>query len=208
MPENRYSMPDPRDALTDELIMKEIASGSRVIDLGCGDGRLLAKLRDSHQCTVQGIELDLKAMQLAMQRGVPVIKADLDEGLDDFPEDMFDFAVLSQTLQQVRHPRELIQDMMRIAKRALILVPNFGYWRVRLEVLRHGRTPVTDSLPHSWYETPNLHFVSMHDFRDLMTSLSLRIVQERPIRKGRAVDRVWLANLRADSALYVVERNY
>jgi len=199
-------MPNSMKAMTDEIIMQQISRGSRVIDLGCGDGRLLMRLRDEYDCVGQGIELDHEQMLSAIARGIPIINADLDEGLSDIPDDAFDCAVLSQTLQQVRHPKELLLEMMRIASRALVIVPNFGYWRVRLQVLRFGRTPITESLPYAWYNTPNLHFMSMTDFRALAADLNIQIRQERPIINGRAVDRAWAANLRADSALYVLER--
>jgi len=114
--------------------------------------------------------------------------------------------VLSQTLQQVRNPRRLLSEMLRVGRRALVVVPNFGHWRVRLEVLRRGRTPVTQSFPWEWYETPNVHFMSMRDFRSLMERMGLRIVIESPIIRGRAVDRLLVSNLRADSAFYLVER--
>ena len=97
-------------------------------------------------------------------------------------------------------------QMLRVARRALVVVPNFAHWRVRLQVARQGRAPITESLPYEWYNTPNLHFMSMYDFRDLAATLHLRIVKESPIIKGRAVDRAWAANLRADSAMYVLER--
>lgn len=202
----RFCLRDPLVAMTDELIMDHIDAGSRVIDLGCGDGRLLAKLRDVHQCSVTGVELDDNQFHTAIGRGIAIIKADLDRSLEEIPADSFDIAVLSQTLQQVRHPSELLLEMMRIAKRALVLVPNFGYWRVRWEVVIRGRAPVTENLPYEWYDTPNLHVMSLPDFRALTERLGLRIVRERPIIRGRAVDQAWLPNLRADSALYVLER--
>jgi methionine biosynthesis protein MetW len=199
-------MPDPTVALTDEIIMERIEPGSRVIDLGCGDGRLLQRLRDEHNCSVLGVEVDPVQVRQAIHRGISIIQADLDAGLHDVPAHAFDFAVLSQTLQQVRHPKNLLGEMLRIARRALVLVPNFGHWRVRLQVFSQGRAPVTEVLPYDWYDTPNLHFMSMHDFRDLVAHLGLQIVEERPIIKGRAVDRAWAPNLRADSALYVLAR--
>ena len=202
----RYCMPDRSAVMTNELIISHIERGSRVIDLGCGDGRLLSALARQHGASVLGVELDQKQFQQAVARGVPCICANLDDGLPDIPDRSFDFAILSQTLQQVRHPKFLLQEMMRIAQRVLVVVPNFGYWRVRWQVLRYGRAPVTQSLPYEWYSTPNLHVMTMHDVRDLATLLKIRIVQERPIVNGRAVDRAWLANLRADSALYLFER--
>ena len=192
--------------MTDEIIKQQIERGSRVIDLGCGDGHLLATLRDEHDCSVMGIELDRDRFASVIGLGVPVIRADLDEGLSDVPDESFDCAVLKQTLQQLRRPAEMLNEMMRIARRALVLVPNFGHWRVRMAVLRKGRAPVVDRLERRWYNSPNIHFMSMRDFHDLVRRMNLRIVQERPIINGRAVDRALLPNLRADSAFYVLER--
>ncbi len=200
-------MPDPSIQLTDELIMHHIDRNSRVIDLGCGDGRLMQRLHDEMGCEVMGVEVEQSNIIAIIQRGLPAIAADLNEGLVDIPNDSFDFAVLSQTLQQVRNPKRLLLEMLRVARRALVVVPNFGHWRVRMEVLRRGRTPITQALPYEWYETPNVHFMSMRDFRDLMDGIGLRIVKESPIIKGRSVDQLWGANLRADSAFYLLERN-
>jgi methionine biosynthesis protein MetW len=201
-----YCMPDPMVALTDNEIMKHIPVGSRVLDLGCGDGRLLEILRDKHNCRIQGVEVDPQGIVGCIRRGVPVIHGDLDHGLPEFPDDSFDYAVLSQTLQQVKFPKRVLEEILRLAHRALVIVPNFGYWKGRVQHLLQGRTPVTQSLPYQWYNTPNLHFMSMLDFRDLVQQLNIRIVKELPIIKGRAVDRAWAANLRAESALYVLER--
>lgn len=196
---------DATAALTDRLIMDQIGRNSRVLDLGCGDGRLLCRLRDEADCSVQGIELDHRGVVEAISKGMPVIQADLDEGLDEIPEHSFDFAVLSQTLQQVRHPRNLLQRMLRVAHRAVVLVPNYGHWRIRLQILLHGRAPITGSLPYDWYDTPNLHFMSMLDFRDLCQRTKFRVVKEIPIIHGEAASGAWGANVRADSALYVLE---
>ena len=204
---NRYQMPDPSIQLTDELIMHHIDRNSRVIDLGCGDGRLMQRLHDEMGCEVMGVEVEQSNIVAIIQRGLPAIAADLNEGLVDIPNDSFDFAVLSQTLQQVRNPKRLLLEMLRVARRALVVVPNFGHWRVRMEVLRRGRTPITQALTYEWYETPNVHFMSMRDFRDLMDGIGLLIVKESPIIKGRSVDQLWGSNLRADSAFYLLERD-
>jgi methionine biosynthesis protein MetW len=201
-----YCMPDPMVALTDNEIMKHIPVGSRVLDLGCGDGRLLEILRDAHGCRIQGVEVDPQGIIACMGRGVPVIHGDLDRGLPEFPDDSFDYAVLSQTLQQVKFPKRVLEEILRLAHRALVIVPNFGYWKGRVQHLLQGRAPVTQSLPYQWYNTPNLHFMSMLDFRALVQQLDIHIVKELPIIKGRAVDRAWAANWRAESALYVLER--
>ena len=203
----RYQIPDTSVRLTDELIMQHIQRGSRVIDLGCGDGRLMLRLQTDLDCIVQGVDVEHANLFAVIARGLPAIEADLNEGLVDIPDDSFDYAVLSQTLQQVQKPRLLLIEMLRVARRALVVVPNFGHWRVRYEVLLRGRTPITQALPYQWHETPNLHFMSMRDFRELMDSIGLRIVKETPIIHGRARADLLAANLRADSAFYLLERN-
>src|ERR1700743_3284509 len=192
---SRYCVPDATAALTDRLIMDQIGRNSRVLDLGCGDGRLLCRLLDESDCSGQGIELDHQQVVEAISKGMPVIQADLDEGLDDVPENSFDLAEPSQTLQQVRHPQNLLTRMLRVAHRAVVLVPNYGHWRIRVQIMLHGRAPVTGSLPYDWYNTPNLHFMSMLDFRDLCQQMKVRIEREIPIIHGQAAVGAWGANI-------------
>jgi methionine biosynthesis protein MetW len=201
-------MTNPSAVLTDKLIMQEIASGSRVIDLGCGDGRLLCGLRDKHQCDILGIELDYEEFLLAIAQGIPVLHGDLDKGLREIPDNSFDFAVLSQTLQQVRQPLELLDEILRVAKKALVVIPNFGYWKIRWQVLVYGRAPVTEDIPYQWYNTPNLHFMSINDFRDLSLQGRFHIVKEIPIIGEEGRKAAWLANIRAKNVLYVLERGH
>lgn len=203
----RIHLPDPRSAVTNEVVIGQIEQGSRVLDLGCGDAQLLERLRDQHGCDVLGIERDEEAFLHAIERGVPILQADLNQSLRELlPSHSFDYAVLSQTLQQINRPMELLHELFRIARRALIVVPNFAHWRIRLQVSLQGRAPVTDYLPYEWYESPNVHFLSMLDFRELAARGNFQIVKEIPIIGSRAVDRALLANLRAHSALYVLER--
>ena len=207
MGKKRYCMPDPSAAVTDELLKRHISRGSRVIDLGCGDGRLLCRLRDELDCQVQGVELDVDELYAGVARGVPIIRADLDQRLDGIPDGTFDYAVLSQTLQQVRNTSVVVTEMLRIARHALVVVPNFGHWKIRRQVLMSGRAPVTEALPYDWHDSPNVHFMSMHDFRDLAKSLSVAIVKEVPIINGKPREtRTFAANLRAESLFYVLEK--
>lgn len=199
-------MRDPSAEVTDELLKQHIETGSRVIDLGCGDGRLLCRLRDEHGCSVQGVELDNEELFAGVARGVPIIRADLDQRLEGIPDGTFDYSVLSQTLQQVRNTSVVVREMLRIARHALVVVPNFGHWKIRRQILMSGRAPVTESLPYEWHDSPNLHFMSMHDFRDLAKALDFTIVKEIAIINGKArASKAFAANLRAESLFYVLE---
>lgn len=205
MSSKRYCYSDPEAALIDRLIMDQVAPGQRVLDLGCGDGRLLGRLRDEMHCIIQGVERNHLQVVEAIGKGVPVLQGDLDEGLNEVPDASFDIVVLSQTLQQVLRPKELLRDMLRVAHQAIVVVPNFGHWRVRLQLLVQGRAPVTNRLPYDWYNTPNLHLLSIVDFQDLTESMAVKTVREVPIIRGRPAPNAWGANWRADSALFVLE---
>lgn len=202
----QLAMVDHRAAFIDDILMSQISDGSRVIDLGCGDGRLISRLQQERHCSVLGVERDREAFLATVHRGVSAIMADLNHGLADIPNETFDCAVLSQTLQQVTRPMQVLDEMLRVARRALIVVPNFGHWRVRAQILLQGRAPVTDSLPYEWFESPNVHFLSMLDFRDLARRGNFRIVREMPIIGQIALEQAWMSNWRAHSALYVLEK--
>ncbi len=209
MARKRFSLPDPKAAVTDELLMQHIERGSRVIDLGCGDGRLLQRLRDEHGCSVQGVELDLDELLACVARGVPVLRADLDRRLDEIPDDAFDYAVLSQTLQQLRHPTKILTEVVRVAKRALVVVPNFGHWRVRHQVMWHGRAPVTSELPYEWYNTPNIHLCTISDFVDHCRKSDYRILNQQ-VLADQPVNRALMGlmpNLFAETAVYHLTKN-
>lgn len=200
-----HTIVDHRDSFVDDILISQITDGSRVIDLGCGDGRLISRLRDEHDCSVLGIERDREAFLATVRRGVSAIMSDLNHGLENIPGGTFDYAVLSQTLQQVNRPLQVLHEMLRVAHRALIVVPNFGHWRIRAQIMLQGRAPITESLPYEWYESPNVHFLSMLDFRDLASRGNFRIVKELPMVGNSAMENPWFSNWRAHSALYVLE---
>jgi methionine biosynthesis protein MetW len=192
------------------LITELIPVGSRVLDLGCDDGSLMAHLRDERGCTVRGIELDHADIAAAIERGLSVVEADLDDGLAGFPDDSFDVVVLSQTLQVVRRPAFVLKEMLRVGERGIVSFPNFAYWRIRGYLATRGRMPVSKAIPFSWYDTPNIHHTTIHDFRDFVGEVGARIEREVPLRThgftGEITPVSVLPNLRADTAVAVVCR--
>jgi methionine biosynthesis protein MetW len=191
------------------LIASLVPPGSRVLDLGCGDGSLMAHLRDERGCTVRGVELDHADIAAALGQGLSVVEADLDEGLGGYSDRSFDVVVLSQTLQVVRKPAFVVREMLRVGERAIVSFPNFGHWKVRGYLAWRGRMPVSRSIPYTWFDTPNIHHTTIRDFRDFVAANGGRIEREVALvteawhrRDIRSV-RFW-PNLMADTAVAVV----
>ena len=169
-----------------ELISRWIPDRARVLDLGCGDGVLLAGLGATHGVTGYGIEIGDAGVLASVKNGVSVIQADIMEGLASFEDNAFDFVILSQTLQAMRNAETVLNEMLRVGREGIVSFPNFGYWRHRLDVLQ-GHMPVSKTLPYSWYDTPNIHLCTVQDFEDLCAKVGAQILEQRVVHKGRTV---------------------
>ena len=151
----------------DDVLAGLIDINSRVLDVGCGDGNLLLHLKKNKKVDGRGIEIDQKKVQESVAKGLAVIEVDAEKDLISYPNSSFDFAILNQSLQQFYDPRKVMNELLRIAKKAIITIPNFGYWKVRLQLVLRGTMPVTKNLPYTWYNTPNLHMCTIKDFYNL-----------------------------------------
>jgi methionine biosynthesis protein MetW len=181
-----------------------IEPGSRVLDLGCGDGALLAFLMHEKRVDARGVEIDRNLVQQAIARGASVYQGDLAQSLSDYPDGAFDYVILSQTLQQVAGPRVILNDMLRVGRKMIVGFPNFGYWRVRAKFLLEGRAPKSNMFPYEWYDSPNIHVLTVQDFEALAEAERWRI-EQRIFLAGQRRVRV-LGNLRAETAVYVAQR--
>ena len=186
-------------------IADAVPAGARVLDIGCGDGALLAYLRDSKDVDARGIDVSAANVAGAVARGLSVMQGDADADLGDYPDGAFDMVILSDTLQAMRSPATVLTELVRIGSRAVVSFPNFGHWRVRASLALGGRMPVTASLPVSWHQTPNIHFCTIDDFRALAAELGLR-VEAATFLSGRERRGANLANLLAEQAVFVLAR--
>jgi methionine biosynthesis protein MetW len=189
------------------LIASWIAPGSRVLDLGCGDGALLAHLKLERNVTSYGLEIDPENILRCIASGVNVIQSDLDRGLLDFDDNSFDYVVMTETLQAVRFPNRLLREMLRVGREGIVTFPNFGHWKCRLQVLA-GRMPVTRHLPHTWYNTPNIHMCTVRDFEALCAEEHIEILQHEAVDSAHraALAMRLLPNLFSEVGLYRFRR--
>ena len=191
-------------------ILRLVRPGSRVLDVGCGEGELLELLTREKAVDGQGLEISSQGVSACLARGLAVVQGDGDRDLDHFPTRAFDYAILSKTLQQMREPRHVLNELLRIADRAVVSLPNFGQWRVRWSLMVNGRMPETKALPEPWWSTPNIHLCTLHDFTALCDDLDLRIEACSALNAGkpaRSIDPTRaLENWRSETALFLLSR--
>ncbi len=192
------------------VIANMVKPGARVLDVGSGDGELLRLLAETRGVDGRGIEISREGVNHCVAKGLAVIQGDADIDLADYPDDAFDYVILSQTLQATRRPRWVLEQMLRIGRNAIVSFPNFGHWKIRIELLLRGRMPLTENLPESWYETPNIHFCTIRDFVELTRKIDAHMERAvafnssgRPVRLNAPW---WFWNMFGEQAVFLLSR--
>jgi methionine biosynthesis protein MetW len=186
------------------IISEIIEPNTRILDLGCGEGDLLAWLAENKHVDARGVEISGQKVQQAIARGVSVFHGDIEEALADLPDQAFDYVILSQTLQESKSPLKVLSEMLRIGRRAIVAFPNFGHWTVRLSHLFTGRAPKTKLFPHDWFDSPNIHFLTVHDFESLAHSQKWNIEKRIFLQGARQIS--LLPNLLSEVAVFLVSK--
>jgi methionine biosynthesis protein MetW len=191
-------------------ILRLVRPGARVLDVGCEDGELLDLLTREKRVDGQGLEISPAGVAACLAKGLAVVQGDGDRDLDHFPTRAFDYAILSKTLQQMREPRHVLSELLRIADQAIVSVPNFGHWRMRVSLMARGRMPETRALPDPWWSTPNIHLCTLRDFTDLCRELDLRVDACAALSGGKSARPIQpdgvFENWRSETALFLLSR--
>lgn len=194
------------------VVASKIKPGSRVLDLGCGNGDLLAWLTENKQVVGSGIEQDKTKAAFCISRGLSVVQGDMNKEVDDYPDKSFDYVILSQTLQQVWEPARLLYSLSRIGHRFIVSFPNFSHYSIRLQLLLKGMAPKSDELPYNWYDTPNIRIITLKDFRRFARDVGYRIVEEIAVKTGVGAETGSgfvirrFADLRATYGIFIIEK--
>ena len=196
--------------IQDDVLAGLIEINSRVLDVGCGDGNLLLYLKKNKRIDGRGLEINQKNVQECLGKGLAVVEGDAEKDLINYPNRSFDVAILNQAIQQFYEPRRVLNELLRIANKAIITIPNFGYWKVRLNLLLTGTMPVTKTLPHSWYDTPNLHMSSIKDFYNLCNLDNIKVIKSISISSNKISDitsnNLEIKNLVSELGVFVVSK--
>ena len=196
--------------IEDDVLAGLIDINTRVLDVGCGDGSLLLHLKKNKRVDGRGIEIDQIKVQESVAKGLAVIEGDAEKDLINYPDTSFDFAILNQSLQQFYDPRKVINELLRIAKNAIVTIPNFGYWKVRLSLLIGGQMPVTKTLPYTWYNTPNLHMCTIKDFYNLCALDNIKIVKSISVSSEKISDiqksNLEIKNLVSELGIFLIQK--
>lgn len=188
-----------------ELITDLVDKNSKVLDIGCGDGKLLNLLVNKRDCDARGIEISSHQVSKALMKGLSVIQGDAESDLEHYPDKTFDYAILSHTIQATKEPNKIVQEMLRIADKAIVSLPNFANYKNRFHLFFKGTMPVNESIPYEWYETPNIHFCSIQDFRNLCHDMDIEVLQEKYLVSGRTIKSGFIVNLFADYGIFLIQ---
>ncbi len=188
------------------VIIDLITPGTRVLDLGCGSGTLLRRLRDEKDVEGCGVELDQEKAIQSIERGIRLITLDLDEGLEGFPDLSYEYVILSRTLQQLMHPEKVVREMLRVGSKSIITFPNFGHWKIVLKFVGSGRTPVSETHPHPWYNTPDVHRLTIQDFRHFVKEIGGKIEKEIHIINNMPRENAFWAHRRAEWGCFLISK--